>query len=113
LFSEAVFALLRRWGGDTREIEMDKRIAAGVIGAIASLAAIDAARATELAPNPAEILKAASFGDLLTSIPNASASLAALDAFTSIKAGQTVRLAHHHHHHHRRRHHHHHHHRRG
>jgi hypothetical protein len=99
---------------------MDKKIA-GLLGAVAALTSMDAAQAaTTPAPNPAEALRAASYADLLTPIPNAVALLDADDAARSQRpAAEGVQVAqyhhHHHHHHHRRtiiirRHHHHHHH---
>jgi hypothetical protein len=98
---------------------MHKKIA-GALGAVATLATMDASQAaTAPTENPAQILKASSFGDLLKPIPNAAGSLAALDAMGAATQspqalGSKMQLAyhhHHHHHHHRyRRHHHHHHH---
>jgi hypothetical protein len=110
---------------------MDKKIA-GLLGAVATLGALNAAQA---APNPAptDVMRANSFADLLTPIPNASALLQAIDESApakpsdpSIQEAQLVvvgRGHHHHHHHHHgfrravprivvapRRHHHHHHH---
>ena len=108
---------------------MDKKIA-GLLGAVATLGALNAAQA---APNPAptDVMRANSFADLLTPIPNASALLQAIDESAPAKpADPNIQMAqlvvvgrgHHHHHHHgfRRamprivvaphRHHHHHHH---
>jgi len=108
---------------------MDKKIA-GLLGAVATLGAMNAAQA---APNPAptDVMRANSFADLLTPIPNASALLQAIDesapakpADPNIQEAQVVigigRGHHHHHHHHHayrrrivvvpHRHHHHHHH---
>jgi hypothetical protein len=92
---------------------MDKKIA-GLLGAVAAFATMDAAQAAS-APtqNPAEILKASSYGDLLAPIPNAVALLRAVDMAGAANAGVTeqselssgVQVAqyyqHHHHHHHR------------
>ena len=106
---------------------MDKKIA-GLLGAVAALAMMDAAQAAS-APtqNPTEILKASSYGDLLAPIPNAVALLRAVDMAGAANAGVTeqselssgVQVAQYHHHHHRyryryryRRYHHHHHHHR-
>ena len=108
---------------------MDKKIA-GLLGAVATLGALNAAQA---APNPAptDVMRANSFADLLTPIPNASALLQAIDESAPAKpADPNIQLAqvvigigrgHHHHHHHHHayrprivvvphRHHHHHHH---
>jgi hypothetical protein len=102
---------------------MDKKIAS-LLGAVAALTSMDAAQAaTTPPPNPAETMRAASYADLLTPIPNAVALLDADDAARSQRpaaedAGgvQVAQYHHHHHHHHHRRtiiirrHHHHHHH---
>ncbi len=102
---------------------MDKKIA-GLLGAVAALTSMDAAQAApEPTPNPTETMRAASYADLLTPIPNAVALLDADDAARSQRqapeGANGVQVAqyhdHHHHHHHRRtiiirRHHHHHHH---
>jgi hypothetical protein len=101
---------------------MDKKIA-GLLGAVAALTSVDAAQAvTQPAPNPTESLRAASYADLLTPIPDAVALLNSDDAARAQRTAEGaggVQLAqyhhHHHHHHHRRvfiirRHHHHHHH---
>jgi hypothetical protein len=98
---------------------MDKRIAA-LLGAAAALTTVNAAAAAP-EPPPGQA-PAASYRDLLESVPNALAALRADDARTgNTPASEGVRLAdeiairrhhHHHHHHHgrRRMHHHHHHH---
>jgi hypothetical protein len=86
---------------------MDKKIA-GLLGAVAALAMMDAAQAAS-APtqNPAEILKASSYGDLLAPIPNAVALLRAVDTAggateaAELSSGVQVAQYHHHHHHHR------------
>jgi hypothetical protein len=102
---------------------MDKKIA-GLLGAVTALTSVNAApAATPAAPNPTETMRAASYADLLTPIPNAVALLDADDAARSQRpstegAGgvQVAQYHHHHHHHHHRRviiirrHHHHHHH---
>jgi hypothetical protein len=102
---------------------MDKKIA-GLLGAVAALTSVDAAQAaTTSPPNPTETMRAASYADLLTPIPNAVALLDADDVARSQRPAaegtEGVQVAqyhhHHHHHHHRRtiiirRHHHHHHH---
>jgi hypothetical protein len=115
------------------EETMGKKIA-GLVGAMATLGAFNAAEATPApSPAPTDVLRANSFADLLTPIPNAAALLKAVDESRPIpSAEENVQLAqfshhHHHHHHHsqyreyaprivvvppryRRRHHHHHHH---
>jgi len=103
---------------------MDQKIA-GLVGAIAGLASLDAAQgAATAAPDPEQLSGAGSFAELLSPIPNALAMLRAQDATVRsipnpdrADANSDVKLAqnHHHHHHHRyikpkRRHHHHHHH---
>jgi hypothetical protein len=106
---------------------MDKKIA-GLLGAVASLGAMNAAQATPApSPAPSDVLRANSFADLLEPIPNAAALLQAVDESAPARSAN-VQLAqvivvgphHHHHHHHHayrrvivvpaRRHHHHHHH---
>jgi hypothetical protein len=106
---------------------MDKKIA-GLLGAVASLGAMNTAQAAPT-PAPSDVLRANSFADLLEPIPNAAALLQAVDESVPAPAAR-VQLAqlvivgphhHHHHHHHayaprivvvppRFRHHHHHHH---
>ncbi len=98
---------------------MEKRIA-GLLGAVATLGAMNAAQAAPTPQVPAETLRASSFAELLEPIPNAAATLKAVDEQTGPSAAGNVELAqyyyyhhhHHHHHHHfwRRWHHHHHHH---
>ena len=108
---------------------MEKKIA-GLLGAVATLGAFNAAQAAPMAnPAPAEILNANSFADLLEPIPNAAALLQVVDEAGPISTAdeniQQVQFHHHHHHHHhsqyrryvprivvvpRRYHHHHHHH---
>jgi hypothetical protein len=102
---------------------MDKKLA-GLIGAVAALAALDGAQAatSSSAVDVTTALRPESFAELLTPIPNAVAILQAADQAESKKASEApgeVQVAqyyreHHHHHHHnsyrRYRHHHHHHH---
>ena len=112
---------------------MDKKIA-GLLGAVATLGAMNAAQAAPTpSPAPSDVLRANSFADLLEPIPNAAALLQAVDeSAPAPSANENVQLAqiyiehHHHHHHHHayrryaprvivvpprfRRHHHHHHH---
>ncbi len=110
---------------------MEKKIA-GLLGAVATLGAFNAAQAAPTpSPAPSDILRANSFADLLQPIPNAAALLQAVDETAPGRsADENVQLAqlyvhhHHHHHHHHawrryaprivvvppRRHHHHHHH---
>jgi hypothetical protein len=84
---------------------MEKKIA-GLLGAVATLGAFNAAQAAPApTPAPTDILRANSFADLLTPIPNAASLLQAIDESTPPpSADDNVRLAqfydHHHHHHH-------------
>jgi hypothetical protein len=89
---------------------MEKKIA-GLLGAMATLGAFNAAQAAPM-PNPAptDVLRANSFADLLEPIPNAAALLRAVDeSGPTQSADENVQLAqfyhhhHHHHHHHYRR----------
>jgi hypothetical protein len=94
------------------DIDMDKKIA-GLLGAAATLASMDAAlAATTAAPSPADTMRVASYAELLAPIPNAVALLIANDAVRTQSPAQRVQLAGHHHHHRyrrqRSRHHHHH-----
>jgi hypothetical protein len=89
------------WSG---EENMEKKIA-GLLGAMATLGAFNAAEAAPIpSPAPTDILRASSFADLLEPIPNAAALLQAVDeSRPSPSADQNVQLAqfyHHHHHHH-------------
>jgi hypothetical protein len=83
---------------------MDKKIA-GLLGAVATLGAFNAADAAP-SPAPADVLRANSFADLLEPIPNAAALLQAVDeSAPAPSANENVQLAqiyieHHHHHHH-------------
>jgi hypothetical protein len=98
---------------------MDKKIA-GLLGAVATLATASAAQAAaNPARSPEDILKSRSFEELLVPVPNAAATLRALDELAPFKGAQETELGskvkeayhhHHHHHHHHWRHHHHHHH---
>jgi hypothetical protein len=106
---------------------MEKKIA-GLLGAMATLGAFNAAQAAPT-PAPSDVLRANSFAELLEPIPNAAALLQAVDESGPVSsASDNIQLAqyyhhHHHHHHHsawrrygpvvvvpRYRHHHHHHH---
>jgi hypothetical protein len=102
---------------------MDKKTA-GLIGAVAGLAAMGTAHAAiHPAPNPTEALQAASYSDLLAPVQNAVMLLQADDAARAQRPpveqrGDIKRVDDHHHHHHhhhhqearRNDHHHHHHH---
>jgi hypothetical protein len=105
---------------------MEKRIA-GLLGAVATLGAFNAAQAAPISPPPTDVLRANSLADLLEPIPNAAAVLQAVDESAPAASAdgnvQMVQFHHHHHHHHHayrrvvpriviapRRHHHHHHH---
>jgi hypothetical protein len=83
---------------------MDKKIA-GLLGAVASLGAMNAVQAAPApSPAPSDVLRANSFADLLEPIPNAAALLQAVDESAPVpSADENVQLAqfyHHHHHHH-------------
>jgi hypothetical protein len=83
---------------------MEKKIA-GLLGAVATLGAFNAAQAAPTpGPAPSDMLRANSFADLLQPIPNAAALLRAVDeSRPSSSADENVQLAqfyHHHHHHH-------------
>ncbi|MEA2862901.1 MAG: hypothetical protein QOC84_857 [Bradyrhizobium sp.] len=83
---------------------MEKKIA-GLLGAMATLGAFNAAEAAPTpSPAPADVLRANSFADLLEPIPNAAALLQAVDeSAPAPSANENVQLAqfyHHHHHHH-------------
>jgi hypothetical protein len=99
---------------------MEKRIA-GLLGAVATLGALNAAQAAPTPQAPTEALRANSFAELLEPIPNAASVLKTVDESQPAPSTEgNVQLAqyyyhhhHHHHHHHfwrRWRHHHHHHH---
>ncbi|MGB8399661.1 hypothetical protein, partial [Bradyrhizobium sp.] len=86
---------------------MEKKIA-GLLGAMATLAACHAAEAAPPpGPVPTDVLRANSFADLLKPIPNAAAVLRAVDesrpgssADDNVQLAQFYRHHHHHHHHH-------------
>ena len=89
---------------------MEKKIA-GLLGAVATLGAFNAAQAAPTpSPAPTDVLRANSFADLLEPIPNAAALLQAVDESAPAQsADENVQLAqivigrpyyHHHHHHH-------------
>ena len=86
---------------------MEKRIA-GLLGAVATLGAFNAAQAAPTpSPAPSDVLRANSFAVLLPPIPNAAALLLAVDeSAPGPSANENVQLAqlyireHHHHHHH-------------
>jgi hypothetical protein len=87
-------------------MDMVKKIS-GIIGAVAAVTSLHPAQAAPQAKaNPAEILSAASFGELLGPIQNASAKLAALEASATQRIGKSevVELAYYHHHHHHHHH---------
>jgi hypothetical protein len=82
---------------------MEKKIA-GLLGAVATLGALNAAQAAPT-PAPSDVLRANSFAELLEPIPNAAALLKAVDeSRPNPAADENVQLAqyyyHHHHHHH-------------
>jgi hypothetical protein len=88
-----------------KEKIMEKKIA-GLLGAMATLGAFNAAEAAPI-PSlaPTDVLQANSFAELLEPIPNAAALLRAVDeSRPSPSADENVQLAqfyyHHHHHHH-------------
>jgi hypothetical protein len=87
---------------------MDKKIA-GLLGAVASLGAMNAVQAAPApSPAPSDVLKANSFADLLEPIPNAAALLQAVDETAPVpSADENVQLAQFYHHHHHHHHHHH------
>jgi hypothetical protein len=86
---------------------MEKKIA-GLLGAVATLGAFNAAQAAPTpSPAPSDVLRANSFAELLRPIPNAAALLQAVDeSAPGPSANENVQLAqlyireHHHHHHH-------------
>jgi hypothetical protein len=87
---------------------MDKKIA-GLLGAVAAFATMDAAHAAiPVVPNPADALKADSYADLLNPVPNAALALKADDEARAARQREGVELVQyfrrdsdHHHHHHR------------
>ncbi len=85
---------------------MEKRIA-GLLGAVATLGAFNAAQAAPT-PSPTDVLRANSFAELLEPIPNAAAVLRAVDESKPVpSADENVQLAQFYHHHHHHHHHHH------
>ena len=87
---------------------MDKKIA-GLLGAAASLGALNGAHATPAPiPAPSDVLRANSFADLLEPIQNATALLQAIDESRPEPQGrdgvQVAQFYHHHHHHHHHHH---------
>src|ERR1700724_2141155 len=89
------------------EEKMDKKIA-GLLGAVATLGAFNAANAAPApSPAPSDVLRANSFADLLEPIPNAASLLQAIDesapaesADENVRPAQYYYRDHHHHHHH-------------
>ncbi len=81
---------------------MEKKIA-GLLGAMATLGAFNAAQAAPT-PAPSDVLRANSFAELLEPIPNAAALLQAVDKSGPVSSpNDNIQLAqyyHHHHHHH-------------
>ena len=81
---------------------MDKKIV-GLLGAVAALGGLNAAQAAP-AQGPTEILQANSYAELLEPIPNAAATLRAVDEAqlpeATVQEAQFFRHHHHHHHHH-------------
>ena len=87
---------------------MEKKIA-GLLGAVATLGAFNAAQAAP-APNPVptDVTRANSFADLLEPIPNAASLLQAIDESAPAQSADgNVQLAQFYHHHHHHHHHHH------
>jgi hypothetical protein len=83
---------------------MDKKIA-GLLGAVATLGAFNAAEAAPApSPAPTDVLRANSFAELLQPIPNAASLLQAIDESAPAQSAdeniQPVQFYHHHHHHH-------------
>ncbi len=86
----------------------------GLIGAVAALT-IGSMQIAAAQPDPAEILQAQSFAELLRPIPNAMAALSAVEAQPAASGGgermaQDYDYGYHHHHHHHHHHHYYHHH---
>ena len=86
---------------------MEKKIA-GLLGAMASIGAFNAAQAAPtVTPDPTAILRASSFAELLEPIANASELLRAVDESRSNQpADPNIQLAQYYHHHHHHHHHH-------
>jgi hypothetical protein len=76
---------------------MDKKIA-GLLGAVGALASLDTAQAT-IATDSTTMSKAQSYADLLNPIPNAAATLKAVDEAGDTSEVRVAENAHHHHHH--------------
>jgi hypothetical protein len=87
---------------------MEKRIA-GLLGAVATLGAFNAAQAAPTpSPPPTDVLRANSYAELLEPIPNAASLLKAVDESKPVlSADENVQLAQFYHHHHHHHHHHH------
>jgi hypothetical protein len=87
---------------------MEKKIA-GLLGAVATLGALNAAQAAPApSPAPSDVLRANSFADLLEPIPNAASLLQAIDESAPVQSVDgNVQLAQFYHHHHHHHHHHH------
>ena len=85
---------------------MEKKIA-GLLGAMATLGAFNAAQAAPApTPAPSDVLRANSFAELLEPIPNAAALLQAVDESGPVSsASDNIQLAQYHHHHHHHHHH--------
>src|ERR1700738_4679165 len=80
---------------------MDKKIA-GLLGAVATLGAFNAAEAAPApSPAPTDVLRANSFAELLQPIPNAASLLQAIDESAPAQSAdeniQPVQFYHHHH----------------
>ena len=89
---------------------MDKKIA-GLLGAAATLGAMNAAQAAPTPSTPADGLRANSFAELLEPIPNAASLLQAVDQAqpgpsteANVQLAQYFYYRHHHHHHHHHHH---------
>jgi hypothetical protein len=85
---------------------MEKKIA-GLLGAMATVGAFNAAQAAPIpTPAPSDVLRANSFAELLEPIPNAAALLQAVDESAPVSsASENIQLAQYHHHHHHHHHH--------
>jgi hypothetical protein len=87
---------------------MEKKIA-GLLGAVATLGAFNAAQAAPApSPVPTDVMRANSFAGLLEPIPNAASLLQVVDeSAPATSADGNVQLAQFYHHHHHHHHHHH------
>jgi hypothetical protein len=75
----------------------------GIVGTVAAVVLCDAsAGAVQAQPNPGEALRAESYADLLTPIPNAMDLLKAVDRSEDAQAPRVQPADYHHHHHHHR-----------